>query len=138
MSDPSPPSGHPQGDDMRLNKTRSSNIHGGCNIHHCNQNRCWGGSHSSYEGKEAEIKDHVYDVGGIRGGNDLFDKTTHEIADFVSQCIKDGGEFQTAMDPDDLGFQPLINPPFPDDDTDELELEPWKLQIHRIDEWQAV
>ena len=95
-------------------------------------------SHSSYEGKQAEIKNHVYDVGGIRGGNDLFDKTTCEIADFVSRSIKGGGEFQTAMDPDDLSFQPLIDPPFPDDDADELEVERWKLWIRCIDERRAV
>ena len=138
MPDPSPPSGCPQGDNMRPNEARSSNAHGGCNVHHRNQNRCQGGSCSSYEGKQAKINDHIYDVGGIRGGNDLFDKTTREIVDFVSRSIKGGGEFQTAMDPDILGFQPLIDPPFPDDDADELELERWKLQIHQIDERQAV
>ena len=84
MSDPSPPPGHPQGEDMRPNETRSSNARGGHNICHRNQNRCRGGSRSLYEDKQAEIKDHVYDVGGIRGGNDLFDKTTREITDFVS------------------------------------------------------
>ena len=42
------------------------------------------------------------------------------------------------MDPDDLGFQPLIDPPFPDDDADELELECWKLEIRHIDERQTV
>ena len=131
MSDPSPPSGCPQGDNMRPNETRSSNAHGSRNIHCRNQNQRPGWSRLSYEGKQAEIKDHVYDVGGIRGGNDLFDKTTHEIADFVSRSIKGGSEFQTVMDPDDLGFQPLIDPPFPDDDANELELECWKLQIER-------
>ena len=65
-------------------------------------------SHSSYEGKQAEIKDQLYDVWGIRLGNDLFDKTTREIVDFVSRTIKGGGEFQMAMDPDDLGFQPQL------------------------------
>ena len=95
-------------------------------------------THSSYEGKQAKIKDHIYDVGGIRGGNDLFDKTTREIADFISCTIKGGGKFQTAMDPDDLGFQPLVKPPLPDDDADELEVEQWKLRIHRFDERQAM
>ena len=110
----------------------------GSNACHRNHNRHQGVSHSSYKGKQAKSKDHVYDVGGIRGGNDLFDKTTHEIADFVSRSIKGGGEFQTAIDPDDLGFQPLIKPPFPDDDADELEVEWWKLRIRCIDKRRAM
>ena len=68
MSNPSPPSGHPQGEDMRPNVTWSSNAHGGHNICCRNQNQHQGGSRSSYEGNQAEIKDHVYDVGGIQGG----------------------------------------------------------------------
>ena len=138
MPNPSPPSGHPQGDSMRLNKAWSDNARGSRNTHRCNHNRRQGVSRSSYEGKQAEIKDHIYNVGGIRGGDDLFDKTTHEIADFVSRSIKGSREFQTAMDPDDLGFQPLIEPPFPDNDADELEVERWKLRIRHIDKRQAV
>ena len=42
------------------------------------------------------------------------------------------------MDLDDLSFQPLIDPPFPDDNADELEVERWKLWIHRIDERRAM
>ena len=38
------------------------------------------------------------------------------------------------MDPDALGFQLLVDPLFPDDDADELEIERWKLQIRHIDE----
>ena len=138
MPNPSPPSGHPQGDGTRLNKARSDNARGSHNARRRNHNRHQGVSRSSYKVKQAEIKDHVYNVGGIRGGNDLFDKTTHEITDFVSRSIKGGGEFQTAMDLDDLGFQLLIEPPFPDDDDDELEVEQWKLRIRRIDERRAV
>ena len=77
-------------------------------------------------------------MGRTRGGNDLFDKTTQEIAEFVSRTIKGGGEFITAMDPDALGFQPLDDPVFPDEDADELELERWKLHIRQIDERRAV
>ena len=138
MPNPSPSSGHPQGEDTRPNEARSDNIRGGRNTHRHNHNCCQGVSCSSYKGKQAKIKGHVYDVGGIRGGNDLFDKTTHEIADFVSCTIKGGGEFQMAMDPDDLGFQPPIEPPLPNDDADELEVEQWKLWIRCIDERRAV
>ena len=120
MSNPSPSPGGPQGEDVRPSETRSSNAHSSCNICHCNQNQLRGGSRSAYEGKQTEIKDHVYDVGGTQGGNDLFDKTTCESAEFVSRSIKGGSKFQTAMDPDDLGFQPLTDPPFPDDNADEL------------------
>ena len=138
MPNPSPSSGHPQGEDTRLNEARSDNIHGGRNTRHHNHNRCQEVSRSSYKGKQAEIKDHIYDVGGIRGGNDLFDKTTSEIADFVSRTINGSGEFQTVMDLDDLGFQPLVEPPLPDDNADELEVEQWKLRIRQIVERRAV
>ena len=138
MPNPSPPSMCPQVDDTRPNEAQSGNAHGSYNAHRCNHNQCQGVSRSSYEGKQAEIKDHVYDVGGIRGGNNLFDKTTHEIEDFMSQSIKGDSEFQMVMDLDDLGFQPVIDPPLPDDNADELEVEQWKLRIHRIDERQAV
>ena len=62
-------------------------------------------------------------MGGTRGGNNLFDKTTREIAEFVSRTIKGSGEFITAMDLDALGFQALDDPIFPYEDADELELE---------------
>ena len=42
------------------------------------------------------------------------------------------------MDPDDLSFQRLIDPPIPDDDADELEVEQWKLWTRCIDERRAV
>ena len=37
MPNPSSPSGHPQGDDMRLNKAQSGNARGGRNACRCNQ-----------------------------------------------------------------------------------------------------
>ena len=49
----------------------------------------------------------------IGRGNDLFDKTTCEIVDFVSRSIKGGGKFLTVMDLDNLGFKLLIPPPPP-------------------------
>ena len=113
MPNPSPPSGCPLGDDTRPNEAWSDNARGSRNARRRNHNRCQGVSRSSYKGKQAEIKDHVYNVGGICGGNNLFDKTTCEITDFVSHSIKGGSEFQMAMDPDNLGFQPLIDPPPP-------------------------
>ena len=62
-------------------------------------------------------------MGGTQGGNDLFDKTTQEIVEFVSRTIKGGGEFIMAMDPETLGFQPLDDPVFPNNDANELEIE---------------
>ena len=127
MSDPSPSPGGAQAEGVRPDENRSSNPRVSQNL--CrrnqsrNQNQRCGGNPSTYEGKQTEIKDHIYDVGRTWGGNDLFDKTTREIVEFVSGTIKGGGEFITAMDPDALGFQPLDNPVFPDEDADKLELE---------------
>ena len=61
-----------------------------------------------------------------------------EIVDFVSQSIKGGGEFQTTMDLDNLGFQPLTDPCFPDNDTNDFKLEHWKLQIRCTNERRAI
>ena len=142
MSDPGPSPGGAQAKGIRPDENRSNNPHVSRNLcrqnQSCNQNRCIGGNPSTYEGKQTEIKDHIYDVGGTRGGNDLFNKTPREIAEFVSRTIKGGGEFITAMDPDALGFQPLDDPVFPDDDADKLEIERWKLCIRRTDERHTV
>jgi hypothetical protein len=81
---------------------------------------------TSFVGKCADIKDHVYDVGGNRGGFDLFVKTTREIAEYVSSKLKDASEFRNAMDPDNLSFETLLAPVLGDAPTI-MDIEIWKI-----------
>ena len=77
-------------------------------------------------GKCADIKEHVYDVGGNRGGFDLFVKTTREIAEYVSSKLKDASEFRNAMDPDNLAFETLTAPMLGEAPTI-MDIEIWKI-----------
>jgi hypothetical protein len=65
---------------------------------------------ASFSGKCEDIKEHVYDVTLGKSGFDVFAKTTREIGEYIARTVKDGGEFRTAMDPEDLGFTTLMPP----------------------------
>jgi hypothetical protein len=69
---------------------------------------------SSYVGKCEEIKEHVYDVGPTKS-LDLFAKTMREIGEYLARTIKNGAEFRNAFDPEDLGFDTIVQPPEPED-----------------------
>ena len=96
MTSSSPP--QQVGDRMRgRNTTRSQR----------NRNRGGGDSvrQTRFEGKVDDLKRHMYDVGvGGRGTADMFLATTKEIAEYIAQVVKGGGEFLTTMDPDGMGF----------------------------------
>lgn len=78
---------------------------------------------SSYIGKCEQIKLHVYDVGKHA---DQFAKSTKEIAGYIARTLKHGAEFANAMDPENLGFQPIVEPTPPTDPTKVIEIEQWK------------
>ena len=63
----------------------------------------------------------------------MFSATTKEIAEYIMQTIKGGGEFLTAMDPDDMGFteltDPLLNPPA--DNASFAVKEMWQSEMKR-------
>jgi hypothetical protein len=82
---------------------------------------------SGYVGKCKDIKAHVYDVTPGKSGFDAFAKTTREIGEYIAQTVKDAGEFWPAMDPENLGFTALVLPPDPDDLTNVLMMECWKM-----------
>ena len=84
-----------------------------------------------FQGKTDEIKDHVYDVGPK--AKDMFTKTTREIAEYIARSFKGGGEFINAMNPDNMGFTTLVEPPDPDI-TNVLALEQWKNKMKRHDD----
>lgn len=70
-----------------------------------NSNTCF----SLFQGKTDEIKDHVYNVGPK--AKDMFMRTTGEIAEYIARSYKGGGEFINAMNPDNMGFTTLTEPP---------------------------
>ena len=77
-----------------------------------NRNRgCDGVHRTRFERKVDDLKRHTYDFGaGARGTADMFLATTKEIAEYIAQTVKGGGEFLTAMDPDDMGYTELSDP----------------------------
>jgi hypothetical protein len=82
---------------------------------------------SGFTGKCEDIKDHIYDVTPGKSGFDAFAKTTREIGEYIARTVKDAGEFRTAMDPENLGFSPLVPPADPTDVGNLLLLKRWEL-----------
>ena len=52
----------------------------------------------------------MYDVSGGRSGADVFATTTRELAEYISSMNKGSGQLLTAMDPDTLTFEVLVDP----------------------------
>ena len=67
--------------------------------------------HGSFKGKATELQGYIYDVGLPNSNNDLFSKTTKEIAEHVSRTIEGAGDFRLAMV--DLVFPTLTAPSAP-------------------------
>jgi hypothetical protein len=80
---------------------------------------------SSYIGKCDEIKEHVYNVGPTKS-LDLFAKTTREIGEYLACTIKNSAEFCTAFDPEDLGFDTIVQPPKPEDINNPVLVKRWE------------
>jgi hypothetical protein len=82
---------------------------------------------TSFVGKCDEIKEHVYDVTPGKSGFDVFAKTTRKVGKYIARNIKDGGEFCTAMDPEDLGFTVLAPPADPIDENNAMQVKRWEI-----------
>jgi hypothetical protein len=85
----------------------SHNWHGGCGNDNNNNNNN-NTTHGPFKGKATDLHGFIYDVRLPNSNNDLFSKTTKEIAEHVSRTIKGAGEFCLAMV--DMTF-PVIMPP---------------------------
>jgi hypothetical protein len=79
---------------------------------------------SSYVGKCKEIKEHIYNVGPTKSLN-LF-ATTQEIGEYLARTIKNGAEFRNAFDPEDLGFDTIVQPPEPQDINNPVLVKQWE------------
>jgi len=84
-------------------------------------------SSTAFVGKCEDIKEHVYDVTPGKSGFDVFAKTTREIGEYIARTIKDGGEFRTALDPEQLGFSPLAPPEDPVDENNAMQVKKWEI-----------
>ena len=82
---------------------------------------------ASFSGKCEDIKEHVYDVTLGKSGFDVFAQTTREIGEYIARTAKDGGEFRTAMDPEDLGFTTLTPPLDPEDMDNSMQVKKWEM-----------
>jgi hypothetical protein len=82
---------------------------------------------SNFVGKCEDIKEHVYDVTPGKSGFDVFAKTTREIGEYIARSVKDGGEFRTAMDPEDLGFSILVPPVDPTNINNMMQVKRWEI-----------
>ena len=60
----------------------------------------------------SELSENVLDV--PRGNAESFVTNMREIAGYIARTVPNGGEFVTALDPDDLGFAELAAPADPE------------------------
>ena len=82
---------------------------------------------SSFVGKCEDIKEHVYDVTPGKSGFNVFAKTTRKVGKYIARTIKDGSDFCTAMDPEDLGFAILAPPADPIDENNTMQVKRWEI-----------
>jgi hypothetical protein len=83
---------------------------------------------TSFVGKCEDIKEHVYNVTPGKSGFDVFAKTTRKVGEYIARTIKDGGEFCTAMDSEDLvGFAVLAPPADPIDKNKAMQVKRWEI-----------
>jgi hypothetical protein len=86
----------------------SCNRLGGCVNNNSNNNNT---TRSPFKGKATDLHGFIYDVGLPNSNNDLFSKTTKEIAEHVSRTIEGAGDFCLAMV--DLAFPVMVPPSAP-------------------------
>ena len=92
-----------------------------------NNNRRVGANSIRFQGACEELKEHVFDPNDIRGGSELFTKTTKAIAEYMAREYSSAGEFRNALPSLHL---PSLNPPTRPDPDDPFLMEEWKIE-HR-------
>jgi hypothetical protein len=85
------------------------NRHGGCGTNNNNNNNNNSTTRGPFKGKATNLHGFIYDI----SNNDLFSKTTKEIAEHVPCTIEGAGDFRLAMV--DLAFPTLTLPSAPVD-----------------------
>jgi hypothetical protein len=115
---PATVSGQASGSNNNSNNDYSdgnAHYHGPCNRHggrgNNNNNNNNSTTRGPFKGKATDLHGLIYDVGLPNSNNDLFSKTTKEIAKHVSRTIEGAGDFHLAMV--DLTFPTLAPPSTP-------------------------
>ena len=90
----------------------------------------------NFQGSTPELKDYVYDI--TNKHKDAFPRTTKAIGEFIARTCKGGGEFINAFDPDDLGFDPIMDPTPPINPADVIEMKKWEGQLRRTQKLEEV
>jgi uncharacterized membrane protein YgcG len=118
------------------NSDGNARYRGSCNRHggHGNNNNNNNNNSTSrgpFKGKATDLHGFIYDIRLPNSNNDLFSKTTKEIAEHMSRTIKGAGNFRLAMV--NLAFPTLMPPSAPVDapGTNEpswVDKEQYKLQ----------
>lgn len=72
----------------------------------------------------------TYDTSRSKSG-DAFETTTRKLAEYIAGNPPSAGEFLNAMNPTNLGFEPIEEPEEPDDVNNVLMIERWKSQNRR-------
>ena len=64
---------------------------------------------ASFKGPLPGYEKCVYDI-SKNNGSDAFSTTTRKLAEYISRTVTNAGESINAMNPDDLGFDEIIEP----------------------------
>ena len=94
-----------------------------------NKNRQNNNTNSSFKGPLAGYESCVYDV-SKNSGSDAFNTTTIRLSEYISRTVPNAGEFIKAMNPDNLGFEPIVEPADPVEGATGVPYEKWKT-LHR-------
>jgi hypothetical protein len=86
---------------------------------------------SGYIRKGEDIKQHVHDIRPAKP-IDLFAKTTCKIGEYLTWTIKNRSEFWNALQPEDLGFETIVQPPEPADYNNLIIVKQWSLPARPI------
>ena len=93
-----------------------------------NNNRRVGANNTRFQGACEELKEHVFNPNDIRGGSELFTKTTKAIAKYVAwELYTSAGEFRNDLPSLHLT---ALNPPTWPDPGDPFLMEEWKIEYH--------
>eukprot|EP00957_Ditylum_brightwellii_P073661 5597101-Ditylum_brightwellii.AAC.1 len=76
------------------------------------------------KGETHKLTDHVYDTGP--NSQNQFVSRTKAINKFMMRNSKNAGEFISAFDPENLGFDPIVYPPNCNKNASRVAFEKWK------------
>ena len=95
-----------------------------------NKDGQWGANQKKVVGETEELKDNAFQVGSRSA--DRYNAIVRKIAEYVARKVTDGGEFITALNPDDpdgMHFEDIKIPKKPSDMSDVAEVKLWRIDV---------